>query len=71
MSTVVEVWADSGEVVERPMTTDEAAQRAADEAKSAAEAAAKAEQDALATAARQKIAEASGLTPEEMAALGF
>ena len=40
-------------------------------AAAAADAAAQAERDALAAQARQKIAEASGLTPEEMAALGF
>ena len=71
MSTVVEVWADTGESVVRPMTPQEEAQQAADNAAAKAAAAAEAERVALAISARQKIAESSGLTPEEMAALGF
>lgn len=69
--TITEVDALTGEVTERPATAEEQAQWAADaEARAAAEveAAAKAE---VAASARKKIAEASGLTPEEMAALGF
>lgn len=68
---VVEIDAALGESVERPMTPAELAQRKADE-KAAAEAAAAAEADAaLRESARDKIATASGLTPEEMRALGF
>ena len=71
MSDVIEINAETGEVTERPMTADEAAQRKADETASATAAKAKAEKDALAASARLKIAETSGLTPEEMTALGF
>ena len=71
MIDVVEIDAATGEVTERPFTEDEAAQRASDE-QAAADAKAAAEaQAATAAEARRKIAEASGLTPEEMAALGF
>ena len=71
MTTITEVWADTGEVVERPMTPEELAQRKADE-KAAADAAKAAEAEAaLRDSAREKIAAASGLTPEEMRALGF
>lgn len=69
--TVVEVDAQSGEVLTRPATAEEVA---AMQVSADAMAAAKAEADAIeatATSARLKIAEASGLTPEEMAALGF
>lgn len=71
MPTVTEINVSSGEVSERPMTPQEQAQREADEAAAQAAAAAEAERQALAASARQKVAEASGLTPEEMAALGF
>lgn len=71
MSDLVEINAETGEVIERDFTKAEAAQRATDQADAAAAAAAKAEQDALAAQARQKIAESSGLTADEMAALGF
>lgn len=71
MSIVTEMWADTGEVVERPMTPEELAQRKADE-KAAADAAKATEAEAaLRDSAREKIAAASGLTPEEMRALGF
>ena len=71
MTNIIEMWADTGEVVERPMTPEELAQRKADE-KAAAEAAKAAEAEtALRDSAREKIAAASGLTPEEMRALGF
>jgi len=69
--SVFEIDAATGEAVERPMTADEAAQRAADDAAAQATATAEAERQAAAESARRKIAEASGLTPEEMAALGF
>lgn len=36
MTTITEVWADTGETVERPMTDDEMAQRQADEQAEAA-----------------------------------
>lgn len=53
------------------MTPEELAQRKADE-KAAADAAKAAEAEAaLRESAREKIAAASGLTPEEMRALGF
>ena len=71
MTTITEVWADTGAVVERPMTPEELAQRKADE-KAAVEAAKAAEAEAaLRDSAREKIAGASGLTPDEMRALGF
>lgn len=68
---IVEVDASTGEVVERAMTSEEQAQYDADIAAIAAQAAAHAERQAAAESARRKIAEASGLTPEEMTALGF
>lgn len=71
MSDVLEYDAATGEVITRAFTAEEKAQRAADE-KAAAEAAKAAEAEAaLRDAAREKIAAASGLTPEEMRALGF
>lgn len=71
MTDIIEVDGLTGEVIERPFTEAEAAQRAADERAAAEEQAAAAAQAATAAEARRKIAEASGLTPEEMAALGF
>ena len=56
---------------ERPATADEQAQWAADAEEQAAAQAEREAQQAAADSARRKIAEASGLTPEEMAALGF
>ena len=69
--SVFEIDAATGEAVERPMTAEELAQREKDAAEATALAAAEAERQAAAESARRKIAEASGLTPEEMAALGF
>lgn len=71
MSTVFETDAATGETVKRPMTADEQAQRKADEAAASAAQAEREAQQAAAASARLKIAEASGLTPDEMAALGF
>lgn len=55
----------------RPQTGEEAAQAAIDIAAAEAEAALRTEKDALVTSARLKIAESSGLTADEIAALGF
>lgn len=71
MVDVIEYDGNTGEVVERVFTPDEQAQREADEAAAAQAAADKAAAEAARASARTKIAEASGLTPEEMAALGF
>ena len=71
MADVTEINAQTGETVERDFTPDEAAQREADIAARAQAAKEQATKDAAAASARRKIAEASGLTPEEMAALGF
>jgi flagellar hook-length control protein FliK len=67
MTDIVEVWADSGERIERDFTAEEKAQRALDEAaaKAAADAAAaKAEADAAATAAAVAHAKSLGFTDE-------
>ena len=72
MTTAIEVNCATGEVVERPLTQDELAQREADAAafavaeheKEVAEAATQAAKEA----AHAKLA-ALGLTPEEIAAL--
>lgn len=69
--TVIEINAITGEVIERPMTPQEQEQAAIDAAAAAAAEAAEAERQTLVASARQKVAESSGLTPEEMAALGF
>lgn len=68
---MVEVDALTGDAVERPFSEEEATQRKAEQAAVAAEQAEREAQQATAQSARRKIAEASGLTPEEMAALGF
>ena len=69
MSIVTEVFADTGEVVERPMTPEELAQRKADE-KAAAEAAKAAEAEAAAkAAARAAVLERLGITEDEAALL--
>ena len=68
--TVTEIWADTGEVVERPQTPEEAAQQAADEAAAqAAAAAAQAERDKAALSGVQKLRKL-GLTDDEIRALG-
>lgn len=71
--TVTEIWADTGEVVERPQTPEEAAQQAADqaavEAAAAAVAAAQAERDQAALSGVQKLRDL-GLTDDEIRALG-
>lgn len=69
----MEVWADTGESVERPPTPDEVAQAAADElaAEAAAQAAAQAqaERDQAALSGVQKLRDL-GLTDDEIRALG-
>lgn len=73
MADVIETdyTTDPPTVIERPFTPAEKAQRKAD-AEAAAQAAAEAAQLAATRAqARRKIAEASGLTPDEMTALGI
>ena len=64
MSEVLEVWADTGERIERDFTPEEAAQRAKDQA--AAEAAAQAAAD---EAAAKEAAKASALA--KLQALGL
>lgn len=70
---ILEVWADTGEVVERPQTPEEAAQQAADEAAVAAAAAAAAaaqqERDQAALSGIHKLRDL-GLTDDEIRALG-
>jgi hypothetical protein len=69
--TVTDFDAQTGESVERDATADELAQQQADAESAAILAAAEAERAALAESARLKIAQSSGLTPEEITALGF
>ncbi len=71
--TVIEANCTTGEVIERPMTTEELAQRELDRANSIAQ---KAEQDAAAEAlatlkvsARAKLVAGEPLTTEEAAVL--
>ena len=70
--TAIEVNCTTGEVIERPLTAEEIAQREADaqaaEAQRAEEEAAKAAAEAAKASAQAKLA-ALGLTPEEIAAL--
>ena len=72
MTTAIEVNCATGEVVERPLTPDELAQREADAAVFAAAEHEKEVAEAAAQAAKEsanaKLA-ALGLTPEEIAAL--
>ena len=71
--SVTEIWADTGTVVERPQTPEEAAQQAADEAAAqaaaAAAAAAQVERDQAALSGVQKLRKL-GLTDDEIRALG-
>ena len=71
--TVTEIWADTGEVVERPQTAEEVAQQAADqaaaEASAAAAAQAQAERDQAALSGVQKLRDL-GLTDDEIRAFG-
>lgn len=68
---VFEIDAATGEATERPFTDEEATQQKADAlAQATAQNAAKKQQQAR-DSARAKIAEISGLTADEMAALGF
>ena len=71
--TITEIWADTGQVVERPQTSEEAAQQAADqaaaEAAAAAAATAQAERDQAALSGVQKL-RGLGLTDDEIRALG-
>lgn len=72
MTKVTEVWADTGEVVERERTAEEQAHYEADLAAAeaaAAEAAAKAEADAAATAAAVAHAKSLGFTDEMIAVM--
>lgn len=70
---IQEVWADTGEVIERQPTAEEIAQQVADEAaahaQAAAEQAAKAERDAQALSGVNKL-RALGLTDAEISAMG-
>jgi hypothetical protein len=72
MTTAIEVNCETGEVIERPLTTEELAQHEAD---AAAHAAAEAEREAVKAAAQaakesaQAKLAALGLTAEEIAAL--
>jgi hypothetical protein len=70
--TILEVWANSGEVVERQRTAKEQAQHDADVAAgeaAAAQAAAKAEADAAATAAAIAHAKSLGFTDAMIAVM--
>jgi hypothetical protein len=72
MTQILEVWADTGETVERDRTPEEQAQREADLAAAeaaAAEAAAIAEQTAQATAAAIAQAKSLGFTDEMIAVM--
>lgn len=71
MDLIIEIDALAGTVTEREMTSDEKAQRVRDQAAANKAEAEMQAQKALAQQARQKIAQTSGLTVEEMAALGF
>lgn len=65
MADVIEIWADSGQIVERDFTAEEAAQRTADiAAAEAAAAAAMAEREAKA-AQRAALLERLGLSEDE------
>ena len=68
----IEVNCETGEVIERPLTGEEIAQRAADaaaaEARRVEEEAAKAASDAAKASAQDKLT-ALGLTAEEIAAI--
>jgi len=70
--TILEVWADSGDSVERERTPEEQAQHDTDMASLAADAAAaaeKAEADAAATAAAVAHAKSLGFTDEMIAVM--
>lgn len=72
MSDVIEVWADTHEIVERDFTPEEAAQRAKDQAEAevAAQAAADKEAaDAAARAAAIRHAKQLGFTDEMIAVM--
>jgi hypothetical protein len=72
MSEVLEIFADSGETIEREYTPDELSQRAIDEAaaaQQAAEKAAKDAADAAATAAAIAHAKSLGFTDEMIAVM--
>ena len=70
--TAIEVNCTTGEVIERPLTAEEIAQREVDaaeaEARKAEEEAAKAAEEAAKASAQAKLA-ALGLTADEIAAL--
>lgn len=70
--TIMEIWADSGEAIERQPTADELAQRAKDEAAAdaaAQAAAASAAAQAAAAAAAIAHAKSLGFTDEMIAAM--
>lgn len=71
MANVVEIDAATGQATERDFTADELAQRAIDDVAHAQAQAIREAAEAARVSARAKIAEASGLTPDEMAALGI
>ena len=72
MTTAIEINCETGEVIERPLTAEELAQREADAAAYAAQEAEREATEAAALAAKEsanaKLA-ALGLTAEEIAAL--
>lgn len=69
MENVIEVWADTGEVVERPFTPEELAQREKDAADYAAALAAAEQAAAEREAQRAALLERLGLTADEFAVL--
>lgn len=71
MSNIAIFDGATGEIEKRPQTAAEAQALAQAQAEAASGKEQEAAIYALQSSARRKIAEASGLTPEEMAALGF
>ena len=74
MADVVEIWADTGAVIERDFTAEEAAQRALDAAAAEAAAAEKLAADEAREAARLAAvdhARSLGFTDEMIAAMGL
>ena len=74
MADVIEIWADTGEVIERDFTAEEAAQRALDAAAAEAAAAEKLAADEAREAARLAAVnhgKSLGFTDEMIAAMGL
>lgn len=65
MADVIEIWADSGEVIERDFTVEELAQRELDQQNYEAEQLAKQEAEAERAAAKAALLEKLGITEDE------